>query len=139
MPDAMLTKVLRLDLLRLSLRHLLPRPCFPSPHLPNLYCTQSASPLAAQTSSDKPSTQKGHSKCALLTLPQAEHLFKAVTSLNALPARNLWRFFLCEVFFFGTARIIDSHISASIAGTKDRVARGMNMAPLEMVRVTWFR
>lgn len=39
-----------------------------------------------------------------------------VTSFNALPAMNLERFLLCDVFFFGTARRIDSHISASNDG-----------------------
>ena len=65
---------------------------------------------------DLPATQYGHNKCALLTFPHAEHLFRAVTSFNPFPAMNLWRFFLCEVFFFGTARSIDSHSPGSIGG-----------------------
>ena len=37
---------------------------------------------------NSPPTQNGQSKCALLTFPQAEHLFNAVTSFNPLPAIN---------------------------------------------------
>lgn len=61
-------------------------------------------------------TQYGHNICARFTLPQAEHLLKFVTSFNAFPAMNLCRFFLCEVFFFGTALSIDSHKPDKIDG-----------------------
>ncbi len=71
-----------------------------------------------------PRTQYGHRRCALLTLPQAEHLFKFVTSFNALPAMNRWRFFMCDVFFFGTARNIDSHIPDSNDGMFSEMAAG---------------
>ena len=52
----------------------------------------------------------------------------AVTSFNAFPARNLERFLLCEVFFFGTARSIDSHNPVNIEGTLKRVAEGSSIA-----------
>ena len=89
---------------------------FRSTYLGSLYYPVSLA-SASHAAVDQPSTQNGHSKCALFTLPQAEHLFKAVTSFNALPARNLCRFFLCDVFFFGTARSIDSHSPLSIEGS----------------------
>jgi phosphodiesterase/alkaline phosphatase D-like protein len=38
---------------------------------------------------------------------------------------NLWRFFLCDVFFFGTARKMDSHSSDSIGGTLRLIDRGI--------------
>lgn len=66
--------------------------------------------------SDLLATQCGHSTCALLALPQPEHLFNAVTSFKALPAICLWRFFMCDVFFFGTARRTDSQISETREG-----------------------
>jgi hypothetical protein len=37
-------------------------------------------------------------------------------SLSALPAICLCLFFMCDVFFFGTARSIDSHMSARMEG-----------------------
>ena len=49
--------------------------------------------------------------CMRLTLPHAEHLFKAVTSFRPLPAMNRWRFLRYDVFFFGTALSMPSHIS----------------------------
>lgn len=62
--------------------------------------------------------------CALLTLPHPEHLFKAVTSFKALPAYCLCRFFMWEVFFFGTARSIDSQISLKMDGMLRIAAKG---------------
>lgn len=79
----------------------------------NLACI--AVPLGRQNQ-NLPLTQYGHNKCARFTLPQAEHLLKFVTSFNAFPAMNLCRFFLCEVFFFGTALSIDSHKPDKIDG-----------------------
>lgn len=76
------------------------------------------------TSRSLPFTQYGHNKCALLTFPHAEHLFKLVTSFNAFPAINLERFFICDVFFFGTARSIDSHIPESRDGMLNCTAAG---------------
>ena len=71
-----------------------------------------------------PLTQNGHNRCALFTFPQAEHLLRAVTSLSAFPAMNRWRFFLCDVFFFGTARNTDSHSPSRIDGIPRRMAIG---------------
>lgn len=65
---------------------------------------------------NSPPTQKGHRRCALLMLPHAEHLFNDVTSFSPLPAKKRDRFLLCEVFFFGTARRIDSHKPPSSEG-----------------------
>lgn len=84
-------------------------------------------PTLQQSQSDLPLTQKGHNRCALFTFPQAEHLFRAVTSFSPFPAKNLWRFFLWEVFFFGTARRIDPHSPASIDGTSSPVNTGTVM------------
>lgn len=44
-------------------------------------------------------------------MPQAEQVFRFTTSFNAFPARNLDRFLLCDVFFLGTARNIESQRS----------------------------
>lgn len=55
-----------------------------------------------------PLTQYGHSTWANFTWPQAEHLLRAVTSFNAFPAICRCLFFICDVFFFGTARRTDS-------------------------------
>ena len=71
-----------------------------------------------------PSTQYGHSKCALLTFPHAEHLFNAVTSFKAFPAYCLCLFFICEVFFFGTALSIDSQIPSTKLGRFNCIAEG---------------
>ena len=38
---------------------------------------------------------------------------------------NRWRFFLCDVFFFGTARKIDSQSPTNIEGTLNRSTVGM--------------
>ena len=46
----------------------------------------------------------------------------AVTSFKALPARNRCRFFLYEVFFFGTALSMPCHISASNPGRLSEIA-----------------
>lgn len=71
-------------------------------------------------------TQCGHSICALFVRPQPEHVLSAVTSLSALPAICLCLFFMCDVFFFGTARNTDSQMSdtsdgigMTIAGSSD--------------------
>lgn len=57
-----------------------------------------------------PLTQYGHKTCILLGLPHAEHLFNEVISFNLpLPlCMYRCRFFICEVFFLGTARRTDS-------------------------------
>jgi hypothetical protein len=47
-----------------------------------------------------------------------------VTSFNALPAICLCRFFMWEVFFFGTARSKPSHISRNTSETEANAARG---------------
>lgn len=62
-------------------------------------------------------TQSGHSRCARFGLPQPEHLFILLTSFKALPAYCLWRFFICDVFFFGTARSMEPQISDRKEGT----------------------
>ena len=98
--------------------------CFSKPHITNLCNARLASFRAGSFSIDIPLTQYGHSKWALLTFPQAEHLFKLVTSFNALPAMNRDLFFICEVFFFGTARKIDSHIPDNNDGTLREKAAG---------------
>jgi hypothetical protein len=62
-------------------------------------------------------TQYGHSTCALFVLPHALHLFKAVTSRRCFPeASNRCRFFICEVFFLGTALRSPSQRSPIIPG-----------------------
>lgn len=38
---------------------------------------------------------------------------------------NRWRFFLCEVFFFGTARRTDSQRPFNSEGTLNRITVGM--------------
>ena len=38
---------------------------------------------------------------------------------------NRWRFFLCDVFFFGTARRIDSQSPFNNGGTLNRITLGM--------------
>ena len=58
----------------------------------------------------------GQSVCIFLVLPHAGHLFRLVTSFRALPAICLCRFFICDVFFFGTAFSMPSHISWSSEG-----------------------
>jgi len=60
-----------------------------------------------------PSTQYGHNICARFTLPHAEHRFSAVISFNPFPAMNRCRFLRYDVFFFGTAFNMPSHISPS--------------------------
>lgn len=65
--------------------------------------------------------------CIFLVWPQAGHLFKAVTSFNAFPAKSLCLFFMCEVFFFGTAFRIPSQMSPSKPGMLCSAA-GMAMA-----------
>ena len=72
-------------------------------------------------------TQYGHNTCALFTFPHAEHLFNAVTSLIPLPAMNLCLFFMCDVFFFGTARSTDSHMSPSSDGIAAIDAKGIGI------------
>jgi hypothetical protein len=68
--------------------------------------------------------QYGHNKCALFTLPHPEHLFSDVMSFNPLPAKNRWRFFRYDVFFFGTARSTDSQMS-DIEGRDGRAGRAI--------------
>jgi hypothetical protein len=67
-------------------------------------------------------TQYGHNTCALFALPHELHLFRAVTSFNALPAICLCLFFMCDVFFLGTALSIPSHRSESSPGIGIRAA-----------------
>lgn len=55
-----------------------------------------------------------------LTPPQAGHLQSALTSFNALPAICLCLFFMCEVFFLGTALSIDSQIPSRSDGSDGR-------------------
>jgi len=76
-------------------------------------------------------TQYGHNTCALFTFPHAEHLFNAVTSLIPLPAMNLCLFFMCDVFFFGTARSTDSHMSPSSDGIAAIDAKGIGILTKE--------
>ena len=71
-----------------------------------------------------PCTQYGHNKCALLTFPHAEHLFKAVKSFSAFPAYCLCLFFIWDVFFFGTAFSIDSHNPSTRPGIFSCIADG---------------
>lgn len=60
--------------------------------------------------------QCGHMWCIRLVRPHAGHLHSELTSLSALPAICRERFFECDVFFFGTARRIDSQMSPSSDG-----------------------
>ncbi|OAA57450.1 hypothetical protein SPI_07109 [Niveomyces insectorum RCEF 264] len=60
--------------------------------------------------------QYGQRWCIRFTRPQAGHLHNELTSFSALPAICRCRFFMCEVFFLGTARRIDSQMSPSNDG-----------------------
>ena len=64
--------------------------------------------------------QCGQRWCIRLTSPQAGHLHRELTSLNALPAICLCLFFMCDVFFLGTAFRIDSQISSRMDGIDGR-------------------
>jgi hypothetical protein len=57
-----------------------------------------------------------------LISPQAGHLHKEFTSFNALPAICLCLFFICDVFFLGTALRIDSQISSRMDGNDGRLS-----------------
>jgi len=64
--------------------------------------------------------------CALFTLPHPEHLFNSVTSFKCFPEANCrCLFFMCEVFFFGTALNIDSHMSLRIEESPAIAATGI--------------
>ena len=54
--------------------------------------------------------------CAFFGFPHAGHRTRLLTSFNALPANCLCLFFICDVFFFGTARNMPSHISEIAPG-----------------------
>jgi hypothetical protein len=54
--------------------------------------------------------------CAFFGFPHAGHWTRLLTSFNALPANCRCLFFICDVFFFGTARSIPSHISKMAPG-----------------------
>jgi len=60
--------------------------------------------------------QLGHRWCILFVSPQAGHLQSDVTSFSAFPAICLCLFFICDVFFFGTAFNIPSQIPSRIDG-----------------------
>jgi hypothetical protein len=61
--------------------------------------------------------------CALLVLPHALHLFNAVTSRRCFPeAICRCRFFICDVFFLGTALSRPSQRSPIRAGIGTRAA-----------------
>lgn len=92
-------------------------------HAPDFY--NGISICATKVPRSLPFTQYGHNKCALLIFPHAEHLFRAVTSFNAFPAYCLDLFFICEVFFFGTARSIDSHSPTTRPGRLSCIAEGI--------------
>ena len=57
-----------------------------------------------------------------MTSPQAGHLHRELTSFNALPAICLCLFFMCDVFFLGTAFRIDSQISSRMDGIDGRLS-----------------
>lgn len=73
--------------------------------------------IGPEEGSSLPLTQYGHKRCARFGSPQPEHLLMLVTSLSPFPAICLCLFFMWEVFFFGTARSIESQISDRISGT----------------------
>jgi hypothetical protein len=54
--------------------------------------------------------------CAFFGRRHAGHWTRLWKSFNALPANCLCLFFICEVFFFGTALNIPSHISEMTPG-----------------------
>lgn len=58
-----------------------------------------------------PFTQLEHRTCGLFGWPQDGHVLKFLISFNALPAICRCRRFMCEVFFLGTARRMDSQMS----------------------------
>lgn len=71
--------------------------------------------------------QSEHKVCIFFTPPQAGHLFNDVTSFRAFPAICRCLFFMCDVFFLGTARSIPSHMSPSRDGIFE-MAAGMAIA-----------
>lgn len=60
--------------------------------------------------------------------PHAEHLFRACTSLSALPAICRIRFLECEVLFLGTARRIPSKSPGKSCGRLRPIDIGMARA-----------
>lgn len=73
----------------------------------------------------------GHNVCIFLVPPQAGHLFRFVTSFRPLPAICLCLFFMCDVFFLGTALRMPSHMSPSNDGIPE-MAAGIEMASADM-------
>jgi len=61
--------------------------------------------------------------CSNFESPQASHRVRFVLSSNALPTNCLFRFFEWDVFFFGTARRIESHRPVAI-GTMEVIMGG---------------
>ncbi|KAI0440953.1 hypothetical protein F4803DRAFT_442964 [Xylaria telfairii] len=68
-----------------------------------------------------------HNVCIFLGPPHAGHLLRFVTSFKALPAICLCLFFMCDVFFLGTALRMPSHMSPSNEGMLE-IAAGIAMA-----------
>jgi hypothetical protein len=60
--------------------------------------------------------------CIFFVPPQAGHLLRFVRSFKALPAICLCLFFMCEVFFLGTALRMPSHMSPSNEGMLEMAA-----------------
>jgi hypothetical protein len=91
------------------------------PCLSDFYCRVSSA-YRGELELCLPETQYGHRKCCLFGFPHAGHLLMAVISFNLLLCIKRFRFFMCDVFFFGTAFRIPSHMSDSIEGIEMAVA-----------------
>ena len=74
----------------------------------------------ARSGSYSLAVQCGQRWCIRLISPQAGHLHRELTSFNALPAICLCLFFMCDVFFLGTAFRIDSQMSSRMDGIDGR-------------------
>lgn len=72
-----------------------------------------------------PATQCEHRTCARFMLPHPGQVFRLFTSFKPLPAICLWRLFIWETFFLGTARSTESQISAINPGIVNDNAAGL--------------
>ena len=112
---------------------------FPSHSTSKRSHTMSTYHISIEYGKDLLCTQNGQSTCALFALPHALHLFNAVTSLRCFPAAICrCRFFMCEVFFLGTALRIPSQRSENSEGI-GRSAAGTGIASVADARRRWRR
>ena len=86
------------------------------PVCPDIYDALARQPEAQRVKSSIPATQYGHNRCFFFGLKHAGHSTTCVTSFSAFPANCRCRFFMCEVFFLGTARSTPSQMSDIMSG-----------------------